>query len=476
MKKANIFKILLIFALVCAPAASYPSVESFDNRMQNALKSGLKGNEVIGVFIASLNRGDALFSNDAGKLLNPASCTKIITTAAALKLLGPDYRFKTKFYTDVRPAAGRVGKLWVRGYGDPSIVLEKLWKIARNIANTGLKEITGDIVIDDYFFDDYKYPGFIPESGRAYNSLTGAVSLNYNTVTVVVTPESRIGLPANVVPDTAGPYFRIVNSATTGPRGSKNSIAVSRKKQNGEDVIYVSGKIPVESEPFYLYKNITNPPLYFGLALKSLLEQNGIKVGGNVVRSAAPTSAYQIFENSSKPLSVLLRDMNKYSNNFIAEQVVKTLAAEVGSVPGTTEKGIEVISNFLDHLGIDRNSYSLINGSGLTQKNRVTSTMLVKVIAHIYSDFKIAPEALSTFSIAGVDGTVKDRLTSERIAGLARAKTGTLNGVSTLAGIIPSSSGEVLAYAILMNGNGVGWLESHRIQEKMLEAMAFFHR
>lgn len=468
--------LLVTCAILFVSQPAHASKESFAQRMQSIVAGSEKGNEQIGIKIVSLNNGDILFAHKGDTLLNPASCTKVVTTAAALKLLGPDYRFHTKYFTDLRPTGGKVGKMWVVGYGDPSIVIERLWRIARDIANTGLKRIEGDIIIDDYYFDGYKYPGYTDQSGRAYNSLAGAVSLNFNTVTIVVSPASRVGVPPHVAPDTAGPYFRVVNTAKTGPRGSKKTVSVVRTQQNGEDVLVVSGSVPVESPPDYIYRNITDPTLYFGLALKSLLEQNGVSVGGRIMRGNFPGGAYLLVDSISKPLALIIRDMNKFSNNFIAEQMVKTMAAEIGSVPGTTAKGIRVIENYLSHLGIQPGSYTMVNGSGLTRDNKISATTLITVLAHMYADFHIAPEALSSFSIAGVDGTIRDRHKGEGIRGLARAKTGSLYGVSTLVGTIPSASGEMLGYSILMNGDGLGWEESHKVQESMLNAMAVFTR
>lgn len=476
MKKILTFLIILSVVITLKPGNGNASKESFVNRIHSIVSSAEKGDEKIGIQVVSLNNGETIYKHNINTPLNPASCTKLVTTAAALKLLGPNYRFHTKFITDRRPIGGTVGTLWVKGSGDPSIVIERLWRIARDLANTGLKKITGDIIIDDYYFDGYKYPGYIEGSGRAYNSLTGAVSLNYNTINIIVSPASRVGMSPHIALDTAGPYFRVVNNAKTGPRGSKQNLNVVRKDKEGEDIIFISGSIPVESPPKYIYRNITNPPLYFGLALKSLLEQNGVTVEGKVFRQPAPRAAYVLLDSVSKPLSLIVRDMNKFSNNFVAEQLVKTLGAQIDSVPGTTRKGMRVIENYLAQIGIEPGSYKLVNGSGLTRHNRIAASTLMKVLANTFVDFRIAPEVMSSFSIAGIDGTTKDRHTSDRIKGLARAKTGTLAGVSTLVGAIPSESGEMLGYTILMNGNSIDWITSHKIQENMLNAMAAFTR
>ena len=475
MKKTLQISVFILLSLsLLAPSSA--SVESFANRMGTIAGQSESGNEQVAIEVVSLNRGDVLYRHNENALLNPASCTKIITTAAALKLLGPNYRFHTKFYTDQPPRNGKVGTLWVKGYGDPSIVIERLWRIARDISNTGLREIKGDIIIDDGYFDGYTYPGYSDTSGRAYNSMAGALSLNYNTVTIVVSPTSRVGAPPHVAPDTAGPYFRISNRAKTGPRGSQNTITVSRTKKDNEDVLTIRGRIPVESPPQYIYRNISNPALYFGLAFKSLLEQNDVRVDGQVIHGHSAGRGHLLLDSKSKPLSVILRDMNKYSNNFIAEQLVKTMGAEIESVPGTTSKGIRVIQNYLEHLGIPPRSYTLVNGSGLTRKNKISPATLIAVLANIYTDHKISPEAMASFSVAGVDGTARERYRAKEVHGIARTKTGTLSGVSTLAGIIPSTSGETLGYAILMNGNGIGWGQSHKLQERMLQAMAAFMR
>jgi D-alanyl-D-alanine carboxypeptidase/D-alanyl-D-alanine-endopeptidase (penicillin-binding protein 4) len=190
----------------------------------------------------------------------------------------------------------------------------------------------------------------------------------------------------------------------------------------------------------------------------------------------APRGGYLLLDSVSKPLALIVRDMNKYSNNFVAEQLVKTLAAEIAGAPGSTAKGMRVIANYLDQMGIKPGSYRLVNGSGLTRDNRISASALITVLANAFTDFRIAPEVMSSFSIAGVDGTTAKRQTSKKVKGLARAKTGTLSGVSTLVGAIPSETGEMIGYAILMNGNAIDWVSSHKIQDSMLNAMAGFTR
>ena len=203
-----------------------------------------------------------------------------------------------------------------------------------------------------------------------------------------------------------------------------------------------------------------------------MLAQNGITVSGNTRRGKAPASAIVLLDDKSKPLSVILRSMNKFSNNFIAEQVTKHMGAVRYGRPASTAKGIKVMNNYLESIGLRRDSLTIENGSGLSSKTELSSMQMVHVLVAAYQNFAIQPEFIASLPIAGIDGTARRFKVAPRVRGFARAKTGTLNGVSALAGYVPLSNGRIAAFAILGNGLKTGADGARRKQMEVVKAIA----
>ncbi len=388
---------------------------------------------------------------NANQPLNPASCTKIITAAASLEALGSDYRFKTIFWgNQAIDKNGQIDTLYISGNGDPSLVSEKLWRMVGNLANHGLKKINKDIIIDNSYFNGTWYPRKNGNENRAYTAHTSAVALNFNTVMIMVMPPLPGSKKPRVIIEPENDYLKVINKVKTGNR-FKISIT---KKENSEkaEVFKVNGRIPANSKPRVYYQKVHHPLLYAGSVVKTILAQHNIQFKGTVRKGQKPSWAQPVLLEKSKPLALIVRDMMKFSNNFIAEQLTKHLGAVRKGMPGSTQKGIQVMQDYLASLGISPKSYHLENGSGLSSKNRLTAWQLAKVLETIYKDFKMQPDFISSLSILGVDGTMKTWKQAPRLRGDLRAKTGSLNNVSALAGYIPLGNGEIASFAILING------------------------
>jgi serine-type D-Ala-D-Ala carboxypeptidase/endopeptidase (penicillin-binding protein 4) len=396
---------------------------------------------------------------------------KVITATTALSALGPDYRFHTRFLSSGRPnVSGGIGTLYVVGDGDPLLVSERLWRIAENLKSLGVNHIDGDIILDDYFFDSTHYPRRGGNSTRAYAAKTSALSVNFNAFSIHVTPGAKSGAKGIVNIEPPVDYFHVVNKTRTG--GKKASIGLSVTYSKGRQIITVSGKIPSRTKPLVYYKSVEDPLSYAGSVIKFVLRQNGIVVSGTPKRGKAPASAVVLLDDKSKPLSVILRSMNKFSNNFIAEQLTKHLGAVRYSKPGSTAKGIKVMENYLESIGLRRDSLIIENGSGLSSKTELSSMQMVHVLVAAFQNFSIQPDFIASLPIAGIDGTTRRFKTAPSVRGLARAKTGTLNGVSSLAGYVPMSNGRIAAFAIFANGLKTGADGARRKQMEVVKAIA----
>jgi D-alanyl-D-alanine carboxypeptidase/D-alanyl-D-alanine-endopeptidase (penicillin-binding protein 4) len=403
----------------------------------------------LGVQLVSLDDGSVVFSKDADALMNPASNVKLVTAAAALSRLGPEYRFDTEFLVEPGPS-DRVRTLWVRGKGDPSITTERLHAMASELVHLGLREV-GDLVLDDTWFDPERLaPGFEQEiSDRAYTAPTGALSLNANAVGVYLRASSPGGR-AVVELEPPSEYFEVVNQAA-GASSRARRASVSSQWTGSAQRITVRGTVPVSGE-WAVWKRIDNPPMYFGYTFKKVLEMHGIRVRGKTKLGTVPERARVLYVSQSETFDLVLKRMNKYSSNFVAEQLLKTLGAEVKGPPGSTANGVSVAEEFLEReVGIPRGSYILRNGSGLNDTNRFTPRQLAQLLKIMWDRFPLAPEYLSSVGIAGKDGTLRYRFEGSEAVGRLRAKTGTLENVSALSGYVQSVGGERFAFSVIVN-------------------------
>ena len=425
----------------------------------------------IGIIVGSVATGEVFYEKNADSLLIPASVSKIFTSYTVLKKLKPGFTFKTGIFTSGPIKEGRLsGDLYVRGSGDPSLVSERMWMLVNEFVRSGIKVIQGNIVIDSSYFDSEKNPESRPKylKDQAYNAPVGAFSFNFNTTTVFVNPADTPGLPPKVYTDPDNSYIDVVNQATTGKADSNSTIQVSRTdyvKGDIGDTVLLRGAIPLGHKELRFYRNIVNPALYAGHMLKTFMEQRGLRVEGTVVEGSVNPSAKQVLEFESQPLWHIVWGLNKFSNNFVADQLMKKLGAEMWGPPGTLQKGVAAVQDILEDLGITKNSYSIVDGSGLTRSTQVTPKQIFKVLVSAHEDFGMYPEFISSLGIAGEDGTLRNRLPSSDNQAPLRGKTGSLDGVNSLAGYVPSRDGELLAFAILLNdtkmqhGRMTGWVD-----------------
>jgi D-alanyl-D-alanine carboxypeptidase/D-alanyl-D-alanine-endopeptidase (penicillin-binding protein 4) len=419
-----------------------------DSILNDAALSGAR----IGIAVADIESGRILYSKNETTLFNPASNVKLVTTAAALALLGPEYRWKTVAYADGPIAAGELkGRLFLKGHGDPTLVIEDLWKMVSDLHALGVRKITGDLVFDESFFDDVRLgPGFAQKQEDApYRAPNGALSLNYNAVSVRVLPGVSESAPARVVIDPSTPYFELMNEARTDTARTQITVESRELKENMQ--IVVRGRVRIDSPGVVELRRIGHPALYTAYAFRELCLRRGIKIAGTVKRGLVPSGARVLTTHYSQPLGVATRDVNKRSNNFMAEQILKTIGAETGGRPGTWQKGLDGVAAFLEKIGILRKDYKMTNGSGLYDSNRFSPTQLVTLLRSAYRDFRFSADFIGSLALAGADGTIGHRMEGSPAERYVRAKTGTLLGVSCLAGYAGAPGHAPIAFAIFLN-------------------------
>ncbi|HET7753079.1 MAG TPA: D-alanyl-D-alanine carboxypeptidase/D-alanyl-D-alanine-endopeptidase [Anaeromyxobacteraceae bacterium] len=413
-------------------------------------KSALRGAR-SSIHVASIDTGETIYAHDADALLNPASNVKLFTAAAALARLGPEFRFETELWLDARPD-GKPRTLFVRGKGDPTLVTERLFVIAGELRRRGVDRVR-DIVLDDSWFDGELHgPGYDQEEGdRSYLAPAGALSLNFNAIAIRIAPGARARERAVVSVEPESDHVQVLNRATTTRPGTHRRLKVTSALVNGKQRITVEGRLPVRGREQTLYRRIDDPAAYFGSTLRELLEMRGVKVLGAIRKGPVPADAHLLHVAESEALGDVVRRLNKSSNNFMAEQLVKTLGAQVKGPPGTWPKGIAAVEEFLAEAGIGRGSFVMKNGSGLNDANRFSARQTVTLLREMWRRFPLMAEFLSSLPVAGRDGTIRWRMDGSDAQGMLRAKTGTLESVTSLSGYVETASRQRLAFAILVN-------------------------
>ncbi|MBT4374201.1 MAG: D-alanyl-D-alanine carboxypeptidase/D-alanyl-D-alanine-endopeptidase [Nitrospina sp.] len=455
------------------------SVESvFVKTVETILDNSCLRKQNFGIKIHSLERNKTLYSVNSNRLFAPASNVKLLTTAMALKRLRPEYRFKTALYATT-PVGGETlrGDIFIKGFGDPNLVSEQMWLLVKELKNIPLRKVHGDIIADASFFDNNLRVKTWKKGGvEAYNAPLGALSFNFNTVTVHINPGEKPGDRPVVVVDPNIEFIRVDNRARTVSKSKRSRLIVNRIDRGGHNEITISGVVSVNHARETYYLNITRPAYYAASVFKDYLRQEGVEVTGKVRVGFVPEGAYEILSHSSMPLSLILRGLNKFSNNFVAEQILKTIGADIYGPPGTTLNGLRAIDEYMQSLKYKPEGFSILDGSGLSRQNRLSPDQIVSVFQDMYADLGVYPEFISALGVMGRDGNVLKRMNGHNSAERARVKTGTLNSVSALSGYFQSADGERFAFSILMNGLKCSNGQAKRLQDRIVREGLKFKR
>jgi len=472
--------------MLIAPASNGQT--PLGSRLEKQFKDAKFKSGEISVWIAE---GETpIFSMESKKLFIPASTSKIPTAAAVLGLLPPGHKFKTVFAVDgdtpnllgnqTFKGGTLKGSLYLIGGGDPSFVSESLWFLVNELQRSGLTEVDGDLVVDDSRFDNVRFGEDRQDQrvDRAYDAPLGAMSLNWNSVTAWIRPGGKTGDPAEVSLDVMSPFLQLQNRTKT-QGGSANSAQVERlntKTPKSAEVFLASGTVGQTAAEKAIYKSIREPALWSGHAAVQFLAQRGIRVKGSVREGVAPAGAKILATAESKPLAHIVSDMMKWSNNYVADMLVKNLSAEAGDRPATTAKGILRVRNYIEKTaGLKPGTYEFLNGAGFTRENKMSAEQLGLVLTAMRRDFRIFPEFLTSLPISGIDGTLRSRFQGLESVGWVRAKSGLLNGVIGLAGYTGDEHGKILTFVFLFNGAAGREDAARRLFDRMANTLVINH-
>lgn len=444
-----------------------------------------------GLLVVDAATGETLYQKNADKYFVPASNMKLLTTALALDTLGPDYRFRTTLETNgnLSPDGRLSGDLILVGRGDPNLSNRKfpfdtkeefdgppekvLAELVEAVVARGLKEITGDVVGDDSYFPRERYPdGWeIDDMVWEYGAAVSAIVVDDNTVTLTLTPGERAGSPVQVSVEPAAQEFTVKSEVTT--TGAKEKPDLRLTREPGADSVVVSGVLPAKSSAHKLVLAIQEPAQHAGALLARLLAEKGVKLHGKVRAQHDPDAVGAertvLAEHLSIPLVDSVKLVNKISQNLHTEVLLRSAARQSGrwTDPEDLTKFPEA---FYAKAGIPAGDVVQTDGSGLSRHDLVTPRAFVALLQYAQKQ-PWFPVFYASLPVAGVDGTLNERMKSTGISGRIHAKTGSVSHVRTLSGYAETLGGRRLIFSFLSNNESVKNREVHDAIDALCQAM-----
>ncbi|TQM85117.1 D-alanyl-D-alanine carboxypeptidase/D-alanyl-D-alanine-endopeptidase (penicillin-binding protein 4) [Saccharothrix saharensis] len=452
------------FAAVPAADLATPASAQTDDALTRDLDAittspALAGADV-GLVVRHADTGALVYSRESDERGQPASNGKLISSATALDILGPDHRFRTTVAATGPHRAGVLaGDLHLRGTGDPTMLAADYDALAARVAASGVEVVRGKLVADDTWFDAVRLgTGWAWDDEPYYynaqiSALTVSPDTDYDAGSIIVrVAPGAAGQPATVTTEPPTDYVTIANTAVTGPPGSASSVSVER--QHGTNVIAVRGSVPAGGAAAREWSTVWEPTGLVTSLFRDALARHGVRVLGGTGTGTTPAGARVLGEHLSMPLSELLVPFMKLSNNMHAEILVKTVGRAV-SGEGSWTAGLRAMTAKLGEWGVDPSAVSLRDGSGLSRMDQVSPDQLAALLLAARREpwFATWHDSLPVAGAADrmVGGTLRNRMRGTPAEGNVRAKTGSLTGVSALSGYVTTADGVPLVFAMISN-------------------------
>lgn len=516
MKRRSLLRLFLLFTLVL-PSPALPawaqkkprtkaerefqaSVARFRARVEAELAKEKPQKGDWGVLVVDAATGETLYALGAQRYFTPASNTKMFTTALAMATLGPSYTYRTQVSTQGGlDAHGRLlGDVVLVARGDPNLSNRKLpydkdaategapdkvfAALADQVVAHGVRQIEGDIVVDDSYFAYDRYPAgwAIDDMTYGYGAPVSAICLNDNTLEIEVRPGTYEGSLAWFGVEPWAEYYEFENRITTGPAvatppgGTENAgTRVVVEREPGSRHVLLRGTIAMGTEPLKLTLAIEEPAEYAAALLKRLLEARGVRIYGRARAQHDPrldsTDRLLLAEHVSAPLAASLRVVNKISQNLHTEMLLRTVAREKTGA-GSTREGLRLAQEFFKSIGIPEGDVAINDGSGLSRMNLITPRAAVALLRWAAQQ-PWADVYLASLPISGQDGTLARRMKDMPAAGRIQAKTGSLASTNALSGFATTLSGRRLVFSMFGNKHNLRGRESTEVLDAICLAM-----
>ena len=473
----RVIRLLLLAALLASSTQAQTSaptatLEQLQQRLADHVSQPRFAAALWGVKIVSLDSGKTLFEHNPQKLFSPASNSKLYTIALALDRLGAEGRIKTSLYAQSKPGSDGVlaGDLIVYGRGDPTItsrlysndIFRALQPLASALTNAGVKRIQGDLIGDGTFLQGPPYgSGWAWDDAESYyGAELSSLTINDNTLQVSIKPGDHPGAPAKLALIPATDYLTLSNRIQTAEKGAHRSIEFYRPLN--ENIVYATGQIGLDDPGHTDDLTVHNPAGLFVTLFRQVLARNGITVQGKVRTlnwpDRAPPNAsnrIEIASVESLPMRDLAREVMKPSQNLYTDLLLayvgeKNRSPEAAAGLTSEDLGIQELNRFLAEAGVHRGDVLFEEGSGLSRNNLTTPNATVALLQFM-SKHAAAEAFLEALPIAGVDGTLRNRMKNTPAAHNVKAKTGTLRWANSLSGHVTSAAGEHLVFSIMLN-------------------------
>ncbi|MCS7272916.1 MAG: D-alanyl-D-alanine carboxypeptidase/D-alanyl-D-alanine-endopeptidase [Fimbriimonadales bacterium] len=431
-----------------------------------------------GVVVRDLQTGETLYQREAERMLVPASNMKLVVSAAALALLGPEYQFRTRVWRrgTLSPDGTLQGDLILQGLGDATLEQRDLRALAQRVRSVGVRHVQGYLLYDDSWLDAERY-GFgwsSDDEPFGYQAQISALCAERNAVRLFAKPATQVGAPAHLRLEPATDYVELVNRTRTVAAGTPNARLVATRTRARNQLI-VEGTIAQGSEEVLLGRfSVENPARYAAALFLQALREAGVQVERGIAPNLIPlpdqpnptAATVLVAEHRSPPLREVIALINKPSDNLLTEVTLKVIGKEKQGA-GTTAAGIQAVRAFLQQAGLEMDAVYMADGSGLSRINGISAENLVRLLVFMHRS-PYADVFRASLPIFGVDGTLRSRLRDTPVQGNGFAKTGTLFRVSSLAGYLRTRSGREVAFAILMNAYNAPASEARTLQDKLV--------
>ncbi len=447
---------LLLIGLLLAGAATALERARLPASVSQALAQAGIAEAAVGIHVQEIGAEQPVLALGEARVLNPASTIKLVTTYAALDQLGPAFQWVTEAYAgaplqaDVLP-----GDLILRGTGDPRLTLENFWLLLRNLRARGLREIRGDLVLDRSYFAgvDGADPGsFDNEPTRPYNTQPDALLVNFKSVRLTFVPDAE-RRSVKILAEPALPQLQIANNLVLDGESCGDWVArlkISATGDAGSARLGFAGSYALACGEKDRHFSLLGPMQYVHAVFTLLWRELGGVFAGGVRDGAAPSGAKPLLSAASQPLTDIVRDVNKFSNNVMARQLFLATGAQLLGAPATADKSLRATRQWLDGRRLPMPELVLENGSGLSRSERISARSLAQLLMHAGRS-AVAPEFIGSLPLVAVDGTMRRRLAGADVAGQAHIKTGSLAGVRSLAGYVLDARGRLMVVVFLVN-------------------------
>lgn len=460
--------IILLAGLSFCPLATLANGDELPIGVRSALQVRQVPQESLSITVEDVETGEVVLQWLPEEPRNPASTMKLLTTLVALDILGPAYRWKTDIFALGEIKEGQLaGDLLLKGYGDPFLVTERVWQMLRSIRQSGIDDISGNLLLDDSYFDIGKYDpaAFDRQPLRAYNVAPNALLMNFKVVRYWFEPE---GQSVNVRLDPPLGNLRVDNKLRLVPGycgGYQRGITVTTNEDN--DHVTFSGKFPSGCKRYAMDRTVlSHGEFAYGL-FGALWRESGGMFDGEWQNAVVAEDAEPLLTFESPPLTEMIASINKHSNNVMARQVLYTLSAEVLGPPGTEAGGRDVIAKWLGDNELQFGKLAVANGAGLSREARITAADMASLLRFAWKQ-PYMPEYLASLSLTGLDGTLSRRFRNSDLVGKAHLKTGSLDHVTAIAGYLQARSGRRFSVVVLHNFEDIHRGPGEEVQEALL--------